>query len=149
MAQVVADVGALSILNKTIGTLPTNSLTLASQYNYQLRLYATNVTPDPNGGDTAGTYTQAAGGGYAAIELAYGSATIANNNPSDIRWAEQTFTFTGALTTNGTIYGYYIVDCNGVLVTSEKAASSFTPATSGDTYKVTPIIKLSYGTPAA
>ena len=149
MAQVVADVGALSELNKTMGTLPANSLTLTNQYSYQLRLYATNVTPDAAGGDTAATYTQAAGGGYAAIELTGAGVTVANNNPADKRWAEQTFTFTGALTTNGTIYGYYIVDCNGVLVTSEKAASSFTPATNGDTYKVTPIIKLSYGTPAA
>jgi hypothetical protein len=150
MAMVVSDSGALNFLKVYVNnTRPSNSLTLASANDLQLRLFATNVTPNANGGDTAATYTQAAGGGYAAKTLTNGSWTCASSNPSDATYAIQTWTFSGVLTTNTTIYGYYIVDSDGVLVTSE-AITPFTPTASGtDTLSVTPKIQASYGTPAA
>ena len=150
MAQVYSDIGALNTLKAYFNnTRPSNSLTLASANNFQLRLFATNVTPNAGGSDTAATYTQAAGGGYAAKELSNGSFTCTANNPADAVYAAQTWTFSGVLTTNPTIYGYYLVDSDGVLVTSE-AITPFTPTASGtDTLTITPKIQMSYGTPAA
>lgn len=150
MAMVVADIGALNILKAYFNnTRPSNSLGLASANDLQLRLFATNVTPNANGTDTAATFTQAAGGGYAAKTLTNGSWTCAASNPADATYAIQTWTFSGVLTTNATIYGYYIVDSDGVLVTAE-ALTAFTPTSSGtDTFSVTPKIQASYGTPAA
>jgi hypothetical protein len=122
---------------------------LANANDWQLRLFATNVTPNANGSDTAASYTQAAGGGYAAKTLTSGSWTAAASNPSDITYATQTWTFSGVLTTNTTIYGYYIVDSDGVLICSE-AITPFIPTASGtDNLSVTPKIQASFGTPAA
>lgn len=151
MALVLADVGADCILKAYFNnSRPANSLALANANNFQLRLYATNVTPNANGSDTAASYTQAAGGGYAAKELSNGSFTLTTaNDPSDVVYAQQTWTFTGALTTNPTIYGYYVVDSDGVLVYSELLSASYTPTTNGDTLSITPKFQLGYGTPAA
>lgn len=150
MAMVVADIGALNILKAYFNnTRPANSLALTSANDHQLRLFVTNVTPNANGTDTAATYTQATGGGYAAKTLSNGSWTAAASNPADVTYAIQTWTFSGVLTTNTTIYGYYIVDSDGVLVTAE-ALTPFTPTSSGtDTFSVTPKIAASYGTPVA
>lgn len=142
---VLADVGADQILKSYF-----NKVQPTGGNNLTLKLFVNNVTPNASGGDTAATYTEATGGGYAAITLTAGSWTITvANDPSDAVYAQQTFTFTGALTTNTTIYGYYVVDADGILIWSEKAAASFTPANNGDTYKVTPKFQLSYGQPAA
>lgn len=151
MAMVVADVGIDCIFKRSLnGTFPSNSLTLPNVGDLQLRLFATNVTPNASGTDTAATYTQATGGGYAAKTLTYGSWTVTvGNDPSDAVYAIQTWTFSGVLTTNTTIYGYYIVDSDGVLITAE-ALTPFTPTSSGtDTFSVTPKLAASYGTPAA
>lgn len=148
MAQVLADVGADSILKRFFnGTMPSNSLTLAAAGNFQLRLFANDYTPVQT--STAASFTQAAGGGYAAKELSYGSFTVTvGNDPSDATYAIQTWTFTGALTTNPTIYGWYLVDSDGVLVTAERLGASNTPAVNGDNASVTFLFQLSSGTPA-
>lgn len=140
MAGTIADVGADLILN-------TMFVATAVQ-NCKLKLFATNVTPaDTN---TTGTYTEAAGGGYAAITLTRGSWTVTTgNDPSDAIYAEQTFTFTGALTTNATIYGYYITDNAGTtLLGAELLPTPYTPASNGDILKITPKVVLSKGTPS-
>lgn len=130
-ALVVPDVGEVRLLGMALGTL--------AQEDQTLKLFATNVTPAE--GDTASTYTEAAGGGYAAKTLTAANwpdpTTAAGVTSSS--YAEQTFTFTGALTTNPTIYGYYVVGAiSTVLLWAELAGATFTPANNGDTYKVTP-----------
>ncbi|MFP5223092.1 MAG: hypothetical protein ACLGSA_12450 [Acidobacteriota bacterium] len=101
------------------------------------KLFTNNVTPAE--GDTASTYTEASGGGYAAKALTKGNWTITEADPTEAVYAQQAYTFTGALTTNPTIYGYFIVGAtSGTLLWAEKLAQSFTPANNGDVQRVTP-----------
>lgn len=148
MTQVVPDVGADLMLKAFYNnSRPANSLTLTSANDFQLRLYCNNYTPIQT--SVAADFTQAAGGGYAAKTLSNGSFTVTvGNDPSDAVYAIQTWTFTGALTTNTTVYGYYLVDSDGVLVTAELLAASYTPTTNGDTLSVTFKMQASSGTPA-
>ena len=139
MALVLTDVGADEILKVFFNNdRPTggNDLTL--------RLFATNVTPAQSGV----SYVEATGGGYAAIILTNGSWVVATgNDPSDATYAQQTFTFTGALTTNGTVYGYYVTDDDDTVIYAE-AITPFTPVSSGDNVKITPAFQMSSGVPA-
>jgi hypothetical protein len=106
--------------------------------NLVYRLFATNVTPAET--DTAGSYTEAAGGGYAAITTTGANWTVTGGAPSTAAYAQQTYTFTGPLTTNATIYGYYVTQAtSGTLVLAE-TFTSFTPAANGDNIKLTPQI---------
>jgi len=135
MAGVLADVGATDILTA-----------YAAATTITLRLFATNVTPTD--ASTNASFTEAAGGGYAAKTLTAGSWTIGDDGGGikQMAYAQQTFTFTGALTTNGTVYGYELL--NGTtLIGAELLATPFTPASNGDQLKITPVIKLSKGTP--
>lgn len=108
-----------------------------------LRLFSNNITPSNT--DTEASYTEVAGGGYAAIALTAASwvaATVAS--PSSTSYAQQTFTFTGATTAPGTIYGYYLTNAGGKLVYSQTlTAGVFTPAVNGDNVKVTPVLTAS------
>lgn len=141
MPLVLADVGADVILKGFF-----NNSWAAGGRNYTMRLFATNVTPTQT--SVAGSFTWATGGGYADKSLANGSWTVTPaNDPSDATFAEQTWTFTGPLTTNGTIYGYAILDADGVLLWAETIAA-FTPVNNGDQLKITPRFQLSSGTPA-
>lgn len=104
--------------------------------NLTLKLFTNNITPGTT--TVVGDLTEAAGGGYAAITLTNGSWTVSSvTTPRQAAYAQQTFTFTGALTSTATVYGYYIVDGNGVLYAAEKAGT-ITPANNGDTYILTP-----------
>ena len=79
-----------------------------------LHLFCNNYTPVR--GMTPSSFTEASGGGYSAITLAAANWTEeTGNTPRDIKQASQTFTFTGALTTNTTIYGYYVANSAGGL----------------------------------
>lgn len=135
MALLVPDVGEVKLLDAALGRVAAENLLL--------KLYATNVTPAE--GDTAGSYTEAAGGGYAAKTLTAGSwgAAATSTGTTSSAYAQQTFTFTGALTTNPAIYGYYVVGAtSGVLYWAELLAAPFTPASNGDQVLVTPRIEL-------
>jgi hypothetical protein len=116
----------------------TNKVT--STENLVYRLFATNVTPSHT--DTFGTYTEATGGGYSSIALTGASWSIsATGGVATASYAQQTYTFTGALTTNATIYGYFVTGATNT--TSEylaEAFTSFTPAANGDNIKLTPTI---------
>ena len=141
MALVLSDIGADEFLKVYFNNdRPTggNDLTL--------RLFATDVTPADT--HTAASYTEAAGGGYSAATLTCGSWTVTvGNDPSDAVYAQVTFTFTGTLTTNPSIYGYYVVDADGTLIYAEKLSAPFTPANNGDQIKITPKFQMSKGTP--
>lgn len=111
---------------------------VATPENLVYRLFATNVTPAET--DTAGTYTEAAGGGYAAITLTGASWTVTGGAPSTAAYAQQTYTFTGALTTNATIYGYYVTRATSADLVLAETFTNFTPAANGDNIKLTPQI---------
>jgi hypothetical protein len=103
-----------------------------------LKLFTNNFTPGTT--TVVGDFTEAAGGGYSAITLSNGSWTVSSISvPRSATYAQQTFTFTGALTSSATVYGYYIVDDDNVLIAAEKVGT-ITPANSGDTYVCTPVI---------
>ena len=140
MAMVLADVGAAKVLEAYFNnSWPTSK-------DLTLKLFVNDVTPD----DTyvAGDLTEAADGGYAAKTLTNGSWTVSKvSNIEQAAYAQQTWTFTGALNGGATVYGWYIVDDDGTLIFAERNSVSFTPAVSGDTIKVTPTIQLSKGTP--
>lgn len=142
MALVLADLGADAFLEAYF-----NDTWPAGGVNLTLKLYATNVTPTQ--ASVAGDFTEATGGGYAALTLTNGSWTVTPaNDPSDAVYAEQDFVFTGTLTTNSDIYGYYVVDADGVLIWAESLDSTYTPTNNGDTLSITPKFQLSSGTPA-
>ena len=141
MPLVVADVGADVILKAFF-----NNSRAVGGNNFTMKLFATNVTPAQ--ANTAASFVWATGGGYADKTLTNGSFTITPaNDPSDAVYAEQVWTFTGALTTNATIYGYAVLDADGILIYAE-AISPFTPANNGDQLKITPKFQASSGTPA-
>jgi len=130
MALNVPNVAEDVLLNAWLGKA-------AQTESMNLRLWV-NASFTPSDTDTTATYTEAAGGGYAAITLAPAAWTVSGGTASA---AQQVFTFTGALTsTPATIEGYYFtrVTTND-LMWSEKT-TSFTPANNGDQYKITPTI---------
>jgi len=143
MALMLVDVGADQILKAYL-----NNSWPASK-DLVVKLFTNDYTPVDT--DTTAQYTEAAGGGYVTKTLANGSWTITvGNDPSDGVFAEQIWTFTGPLSGNAIIYGYYIVDNNGsgVLVWAERLAASFQPSQNGDQLKITPKFQLSKGTPS-
>lgn len=136
---VLTDLGADEILKTFF-----NNTRPAGGNNLTLKLFVNDVTPE----QTGISYTEAVGGGYAAKTLANGSWTVTPaNDPSDAVYAQQVFTFTGALTTNTTIYGYYVEDADGTILWAERLTASFTPANSGDHVDITPKFQMSSGTP--
>ena len=141
MAIMVQDSGAASILNAYF-----NNTWAAGGKNIVMHLFTNNVTPADT--DTAGTYTEASGGGYSAITLNNGSWTVSSvGSIEQAAYAAQTFTFTGALTGSATVYGYYVVDASGTLLFSELLAAPFKPANNGDNIQITPTFQASHGTP--
>lgn len=108
-----------------------------------LRLFSNNPTLDPT--TVAGSFTEAVGGGYAAVSLGAGW-TITSSNPSTALYnAEITFSFTGPLTGPPTIFGYYITRATGDVVWAEYLHNSSRapqiPA-NGSFLKITPKIGL-------
>lgn len=133
-ALLVPDVGEVQLLKFALGVI-------ASE-DQIIELYATNITPAE--GDTFATYTLAAGGGYANKTLTKTSWTVSTSAGTTTgSYAQQTWTFTGVLTTNPDIYGYVVKSATtGILLWAEKGGAIFTPNTSGDAYNVTPAIQL-------
>jgi hypothetical protein len=116
-----------------------NFLNQTAPQNQTLRLFATNVTPAET--DVAGTYTEAAGGGYAAIGLTGANWTFGTTSPTVATYnAQQTFTFTGPLTTNPTVYGYYLTQTTSGILMWVETETPFTPANNGDEWRITPAI---------
>ncbi|KAF0234073.1 MAG: hypothetical protein FD177_985 [Desulfovibrionaceae bacterium] len=108
----------------------------ASAETLTLKLFTSNTTPAE--GDTSATYTEAAGGGYAAINLTGASWTVTPGAPTEAVYPQQSWTFTGALTSGATIYGYYVVGATSGKVYWAERITAFTPANNGDVQRVTP-----------
>ncbi len=142
MTLTLVDVGADQILKKFFNDDPPsggNALTL--------KLYTNDLAPVDT--HTAGSYAEASGGGYAAKTLSSGSWTVsAGADPSRATYANQTFTFTGALDSTNVVYGYFIVDDDDVLIWAERLGASFTPVDNGDQLEISPLFELSKGTPS-
>ena len=132
MTLVVPNVGEVVAINAVTGKTAATTLTL--------RLFSNNATPTST--TVAGDLTEVAGGGYAAIALTAANWVTTGGSPTSSAYPEQTFTFTGATDSPGTIYGYYLTNAAGTLLLAERLAATFTPASSGDTVKVTPTITL-------
>ncbi len=106
-----------------------------------LKLFSNNVVLSR--GMVAADFTVVAGAGYANFNLTAASWVVTAGTPSSMSHPAHTFTFTGPTTAPGTIYGYYIIDGGGVIVTAERLASPpFIPAVNGDGVTVTPTITL-------
>ena len=140
MALILTDVGAQVLLTKAFNV--SKDLTL--------RLFANDFTPTD--ASVQADFTEAAGGGYNAIPLTNDAIIslvgTAPNAIAQAAYSQVSFNFTGALTTNGTVYGYYVTNAAGQVLFAEKAASSYTPANNGDALLLTPVFKLSSGTPS-
>lgn len=104
-----------------------------------LKLFSSNTTPADT--DTAGTYTEVSGNGYAAKTLANASWTITQGAPTEAVYAQQEWTFTGAA---GNVYGYFIVGTtSGNLMWAERFTDGpYDITASGDVIRVTPKITL-------
>lgn len=88
---------------------------------------------------TAASFTEMAGNGYAAKTLTAANWVVTQGGPTQISYAQQTYSFTGAA---GTAYGYFVTrSSDGKLMWAESFASQGGPYTvtgSSDTIKVTP-----------
>lgn len=112
----------------------------AAPENLVLRLYTNNITPAET--DTAATYTEAAGFGYAAATLTGATwGAPSEGAPSSIAYAQQTFTFTGAL---GNVYGYHMTRAtSGRIALAERFSDGpYNIQNNGDQIKITPQITL-------
>ena len=96
--------------------------------NITLRLYSNNVVPAKT--DTAATYTEVTGGGYAAIVLTLADWTItagSGSTPTKAQAAYRDIIFTGAIGAPGNIYGYFMTDAAGDLFGAERFGSTVVP----------------------
>ena len=142
MALILADQGAVQILQAYF-----NNSWPASK-NVVVKLYTNDYTPLDS--STTASFTEASGGGYVTKALANGSWGQSQvGGIEQEAFAQQTWTFTGPLDGNATIYGYFVVGNNGSgnLVWAERLGAPFTPNNNGDQLLITPIFQMSKGTP--
>lgn len=114
----------------------TNKVTTTRDLIY--KLFSNNITPAET--DTAGTYTEVTGGGYASKTLAGASWTVTGGNPTTAAFAAQTWTFSGTIGGSGSVFGYFVIRATDVDIVLSETFASFTPATSGDNIVLTPQI---------
>lgn len=133
MPLVIPNTGEADALAYYVAKQPVDQLVL--------RLYTNDYTPIA--GSTAGSFTEASGGGYAAIVLTGASWTITGGSPSRAAYAQQAFTCDGSAAAQ-VIYGYYLTRENsGVIAYAERFAT--VPAAfaiAGDQIKITPKISM-------
>lgn len=110
----------------------------AAPQDLVLRLYTNNITPAET--DTAATYTEASGNGYASVTLTGASwAAPSEGAPSSIGYAQQIFTFTGNL---GNVYGYFMTRASsGRIGLAERFSDGpYNVVNNGDQIKITPSV---------
>ena len=126
MALLVPDVGEVLLLSYALNKVAAT--------NVKLRLFTNDYTPVE--GSVVANFTEAVAAGYAAIELAGASWTVASSvGVTTAEYAEQTFTFTAASTN----YGYYITNNAGtqVLWAERFSDAPHTIPSGGGTEKIT------------
>jgi hypothetical protein len=131
MSLLVPNQGEQLILEAAVGKV-------AGQ-NLVMRLFTNNYTPVE--GSVESNFTEASGNGYGAITLTAASWSFAGGDPSTLSYAEQTFSFTGAL---GNVYGYYFTQVtSGKLIWAERFSNGpYNIQNNGDAIKITPQITL-------
>jgi hypothetical protein len=128
MALLVPNEGEAQMLNLILGKVSSENLTL--------KLFTSATTPAET--DTAATYTEASGNGYAAITLTAANWTV--NGTTVATYTQQTFTFTGGPVT---VQGYFIVGATSAkLYWAEAFAAVANIPAGGGTIKITPAINL-------
>jgi hypothetical protein len=103
------------------------------------RLFTNTITPADT--DTVGSYTEASGGGYASKTLTGASWTVTGGAPTVASFAQQDWTFTGALTASATVRGYYATRVTDADLILAEAFTAFQPAANGDKILLTPRIE--------
>ena len=134
---------AIKVPNASEQLMLKNILNHTAAQNQTLKLFTSNTTPGNT--TTESDFTEASGGGYAAISLTGSSWSLTTNGSGEgeATYAAQTFTFTGALSGSAIVYGYYVVQAtSGLLLWAERFASTFTPAQNGDAITFTPKFQL-------
>jgi hypothetical protein len=142
MTIMTQDMGALAFLNARLNnTFPTSK-------DLTVHLFCNNITPSDS--DVVGDYTEASGAGYAAQTLTTGSWTISIvSNLAQAVYGTLTFALTGVLTTNTTVYGYYVTDDNGDLMWADTLTTPFDTSPNVPGYIAIDITyKASKGTPS-
>ena len=131
MALVIPNQGESTGLSIFLGKTPIESL--------RLRLFTNNITPGES--DTAVTYTEASGSGYASVLLTAANWVISAGDPTSGTYPAITFEFTGAL---GNVFGYYVTgETSGVVRWAERFDPlPFDVQAAGDQIIVTPSITL-------
>ena len=141
MGLILTDAGAQQILKKYF-----KNQSPAGGNNLTMKLFSNNIVPTDS--TVASDLKEPTGGGYALKTLSTSDGVVSlESGIAQIAYPQQQFAFTGALDGSATIYGYFIVDADGVLVFVEKAPAGYTPMSNGDLYAITPVIQLSKGTP--
>ena len=92
-----------------------------------LKLYSNDKTPADS--DTAASYTEVTGGGYASKPLTFANWGITSGSPSVALYnTTQSWTFTGPTGGPGTIYGYFVTrNSDGALQWAERFPSAVVP----------------------
>jgi len=135
---ILTDFGAQAIMNRYLNN--TTYLPLTA------RLYTNNYTPLDT--SVLGDFTEAAGGGYAAISLGTTwTVDTLHVTPAVAVHPAISYVFTGTLTGLTTVYGMYITDSSNVVIFAEKFGTPFQPRNNGDTITVNTTIQMSKGTP--
>lgn len=129
----------LLVPNAAESIILANFLNKTAPEDLVLRLYSNNKTPAE--ADTEASYTEATGGGYAAVNLTASSWAITPGAPSSGAYPQVTFTFTGVV---GNVYGYYITQfTSGKLMWAELFTNGpYNIQNNGDQIKVTLTITL-------
>ncbi len=142
MAVIVSDRARLLFLKMGLGVLDANFQAVG--------LYVNDVIPDNNSRQDPGveTFVEASGGGYLDKVLQNNLWTVVTNaNKSEATQISLTFSFTGPLDNNDTIFGWFMVRAfsgsgsrTGGLLAAERLATPIAPAVNGDKVEINPKI---------
>ncbi len=112
---------------------------IATGQDLSLRLFQNNITPAET--DVAATYTVATFTGYANITLTGASWTVSGTAPTQIAFAQQTFTSTANQGLQN-IYGYFYLRVTALdIMGAERFTSApFPIENNGDEIRITPQI---------
>lgn len=140
MSIKLSDQGAVAQLNKYF-----KNISPVGGNSFKLKLFTNDVDIDDTT-LTASSFTEASGGGYEDIELTAADFTVSVvGGIAQAATPLQSFTFTGP---GAPVYGYYVVDADGVYIFSDKPGDPYTPTVNG-LFAVNVTYQLSKGTPVA
>lgn len=120
MSGLIPSVGLVAILNTMI------DLSGGIVLPITLKLYSNDYIPVA--GSVSSSFTEVSGGGYVDVDLESASFTVTGGSPASAQYNDFVdFTFTGSTDSPGTVYGYYILDANSVVIAAERFPSDDLP----------------------